>query len=162
MPMRTKRRRKYTATHKPEISNNRRILPHRFFPTGSVPGLKELHVFPHLSHRSCHPYRRRCVGACHGRGTATLRTDRLRHIAWNRNPDWRIAHARQGPVLNPPRITRNCPSSLHGMGVARKRVTIHGYRQGYPAAANDSAQNRQLNRRVEIVLPTPLATFLQR
>jgi outer membrane protein OmpA-like peptidoglycan-associated protein len=43
-------------------------------------------------------------------------------------------------------------SALQGMGVARDRIAIRGYGEAYPAAANDTAQNRQLNRRVEIVL----------
>lgn len=43
-------------------------------------------------------------------------------------------------------------SALQEMGVARERVAIRGYGETYPVAANDTAQNRQLNRRVEIVL----------
>jgi outer membrane protein OmpA-like peptidoglycan-associated protein len=42
--------------------------------------------------------------------------------------------------------------ALQGMGVARERVAVRGYGQANPVAANDSTQNRQLNRRVEIVL----------
>jgi outer membrane protein OmpA-like peptidoglycan-associated protein len=41
---------------------------------------------------------------------------------------------------------------LQELGVARERVAIRGYGETYPIAANDTAQNRQLNRRVEIVL----------
>lgn len=37
-------------------------------------------------------------------------------------------------------------------GVAADRVDIHAYGESHPVAANDSASNRQLNRRVEIVL----------
>lgn len=42
--------------------------------------------------------------------------------------------------------------ALQELGVARERVAIRGYGEAYPIAANDTAQNRQLNRRVEIVL----------
>ncbi|MDL2356098.1 MAG: OmpA family protein [Pseudomonadota bacterium] len=43
-------------------------------------------------------------------------------------------------------------AALTGMGIARERVATRGYGQAYPVAGNDSAANRQLNRRVEIVL----------
>lgn len=43
-------------------------------------------------------------------------------------------------------------SALQEMGVSRDRIATRGYGQSYPVAANDSTQNRQLNRRVEIVL----------
>lgn len=43
-------------------------------------------------------------------------------------------------------------SALLELGVAADRVAVRGYGQSYPVAANDTAQNRQLNRRVEIVL----------
>lgn len=43
-------------------------------------------------------------------------------------------------------------SALLDLGVARERVAVRGYGEAYPVAANDTAQNRQLNRRVEIVL----------
>lgn len=43
-------------------------------------------------------------------------------------------------------------SALLELGVARERVAIRGYGESYPVAANDTAQNRQLNRRVEIIL----------
>jgi outer membrane protein OmpA-like peptidoglycan-associated protein len=43
-------------------------------------------------------------------------------------------------------------SALAGMGVARERVAMRAYGEAYPVAPNDSAPNRQLNRRVEIVL----------
>lgn len=42
--------------------------------------------------------------------------------------------------------------ALQEMGVARERVAMRGYGESYPVAANDTASNRQLNRRVEIVL----------
>ena len=43
-------------------------------------------------------------------------------------------------------------NALQERAIARERITIKGYGESYPAAANDTAQNRQLNRRVEIVL----------
>ncbi|MFI4938755.1 MAG: OmpA family protein [Burkholderiales bacterium] len=43
-------------------------------------------------------------------------------------------------------------SALQEMGIASERVAIRGYGQTFPVAANDNAQSRQLNRRVEIVL----------
>lgn len=43
-------------------------------------------------------------------------------------------------------------TALLGMGVARERIDMRGYGESFPVAANDSAANRQLNRRVEIVL----------
>lgn len=43
-------------------------------------------------------------------------------------------------------------SALQEMGVARDRVAIRGYGEAYPVAANDTKENRQLNRRVEIVI----------
>ena len=43
-------------------------------------------------------------------------------------------------------------SALTTMGVGRERVAMRGYGPAYPVAANDTANNRQMNRRVEIVL----------
>ena len=42
--------------------------------------------------------------------------------------------------------------ALTSMGVSPDRVATRGYGAAYPVASNDSAANRQLNRRVEIVL----------
>lgn len=42
--------------------------------------------------------------------------------------------------------------ALLAQGVARERISQRGYGEAHPVAANDTAQNRQLNRRVEIVL----------
>lgn len=42
--------------------------------------------------------------------------------------------------------------ALTSMGVPPERVATRGYGEAYPVASNDSAANRQLNRRVEIVL----------
>jgi outer membrane protein OmpA-like peptidoglycan-associated protein len=38
------------------------------------------------------------------------------------------------------------------MGVGRERIAMRGYGEAYPVAPNDTAGNKQLNRRVEIVL----------
>jgi outer membrane protein OmpA-like peptidoglycan-associated protein len=43
-------------------------------------------------------------------------------------------------------------NALMEMGVTRERVAVRGYGEAYPVAANDTTGNRQLNRRVEIVL----------
>ena len=43
-------------------------------------------------------------------------------------------------------------AALTGMGVAPGRVAMRGYGPAFPVAGNDTAANRQLNRRVEIVL----------
>ena len=43
-------------------------------------------------------------------------------------------------------------AALQQMGIASERVATRGYGESFPVAANDTALNRQLNRRVEIVL----------
>lgn len=43
-------------------------------------------------------------------------------------------------------------AALQQMGIAPARVATRGYGESFPAAANDTVQNRQFNRRVEIVL----------
>jgi len=43
-------------------------------------------------------------------------------------------------------------AALTSLGIARERVAMRGYGPAYPVAGNDTAGNRQLNRRVEIVL----------
>jgi outer membrane protein OmpA-like peptidoglycan-associated protein len=43
-------------------------------------------------------------------------------------------------------------SALGSMGVPRERIAMKAYGEAFPVAANDTATNRQLNRRVEIVL----------
>jgi len=43
-------------------------------------------------------------------------------------------------------------TALTSMGVARERIAMKGYGEAFPVAGNDTASNRQLNRRVEIVL----------
>jgi outer membrane protein OmpA-like peptidoglycan-associated protein len=51
-------------------------------------------------------------------------------------------------------------TALTGMGVASQRIAMKGYGEAFPVAPNDTAGNKQLNRRVEIVLSnsnTPIA-----
>ncbi|QOY95985.1 DUF4398 and OmpA-like domain-containing protein [Massilia sp. UMI-21] len=43
-------------------------------------------------------------------------------------------------------------SALSSMGVPRDRIAMKAYGEAFPVAPNDTASNRQLNRRVEIVL----------
>jgi outer membrane protein OmpA-like peptidoglycan-associated protein len=43
-------------------------------------------------------------------------------------------------------------SALTGMGIGRERVAMRGYGEAYPVAGNVSSGDKQLNRRVEIVL----------
>ncbi|WP_348027481.1 OmpA family protein [Rhodoferax sp.] len=53
-------------------------------------------------------------------------------------------------------------TALAGMGIGSDRVATKGYGEGYPVAANDTAQNRQMNRRVEIVLSDENGKIVQR
>ncbi|MET0981679.1 MAG: OmpA family protein [Telluria sp.] len=43
-------------------------------------------------------------------------------------------------------------TALGSMGVPRERIAMRAYGEAFPVAANDTAANRQLNRRVEVVL----------
>ena len=43
-------------------------------------------------------------------------------------------------------------TALIDMGISSERVSMRGYGEAYPVAGNDTAANRQLNRRVEIIL----------
>lgn len=52
--------------------------------------------------------------------------------------------------------------SLLEAGIAAERVSAKAYGPSYPVAANDSAKNRQLNRRVEIVLSDEHGRIQQR
>jgi outer membrane protein OmpA-like peptidoglycan-associated protein len=49
--------------------------------------------------------------------------------------------------------------ALVSLGVPRARVGMRGYGEAFPVAPNDTAANRQLNRRVEIVLSNAGATI---
>ena len=53
-------------------------------------------------------------------------------------------------------------TALVAMGIANDRVATRGYGEAYPVAGNDTAQNRQMNRRVEIVLSDETGTTVQR
>jgi outer membrane protein OmpA-like peptidoglycan-associated protein len=50
------------------------------------------------------------------------------------------------------RRAQSVAQALTSLGVPREHVALRGYGEGYPVASNDNASNRQLNRRVEIVL----------
>lgn len=52
--------------------------------------------------------------------------------------------------------------ALQGMDIARRRISISGYGEAYPAASNNTAEGRQLNRRVEIVLSDAEGKTIQR
>lgn len=43
-------------------------------------------------------------------------------------------------------------TALLGMGVGTERMTARGYGEAFPAAGNDTAAGRQMNRRVEIIV----------
>jgi outer membrane protein OmpA-like peptidoglycan-associated protein len=43
-------------------------------------------------------------------------------------------------------------TALLGMGVARERISVRGYGESFPIAGNQNADDRRLNRRVEIIL----------
>lgn len=42
--------------------------------------------------------------------------------------------------------------SLNNMGIGNERISTQGYGEAFPIAGNDTAANRQMNRRVEIIL----------
>ncbi|MDR3412121.1 MAG: OmpA family protein [Formivibrio sp.] len=53
-------------------------------------------------------------------------------------------------------------NALQGMGIAQNRVAIRGFGETFPVATNDTNQNRQLNRRVEMVLSDDNGKIQQR
>jgi len=53
-------------------------------------------------------------------------------------------------------------TALAEMGIERQRIATKAYGEAFPVAGNDSASNRQLNRRVEIVLSNGNAPIPQR
>jgi outer membrane protein OmpA-like peptidoglycan-associated protein len=53
-------------------------------------------------------------------------------------------------------------TALAGMGIANDRVATRGYGEAHPVSGNDTAQNRQMNRRVEIVLSDETGKTIQR
>lgn len=50
------------------------------------------------------------------------------------------------------RRTTAVRNALQELSVSGDRIAMRGYGEAYPVASNDTAQSRQLNRRVEIVL----------
>lgn len=53
-------------------------------------------------------------------------------------------------------------NALQELGVVHERIAIRGYGEADPIAANNTAQNRQLTRRVEIVLSAARDKVMQR
>jgi outer membrane protein OmpA-like peptidoglycan-associated protein len=53
-------------------------------------------------------------------------------------------------------------SALQDMGVAADRIVTRGYGETHPVAANDTEENRRLNRRVEIVFSNDNGRVAQR
>ncbi len=52
--------------------------------------------------------------------------------------------------------------SLQDMGISRDRIAIRGFGESYPVASNETAEDRQLNRRVEIILSNEDGAIRQR
>jgi len=52
--------------------------------------------------------------------------------------------------------------TLQEMGVNRSRIAIRGFGESYPVAGNDTSEDRQLNRRVEIILSNDKGAIRQR
>ncbi len=52
--------------------------------------------------------------------------------------------------------------ALVGMGIGTERITARGYGESYPAAGNDTAAGRQLNRRVEIIVSDDSGNIIPR
>lgn len=59
---------------------------------------------------------------------------------------------RRGLAIACGRAVLTAAQTPRDMGVAADRVAVRGYGETFPIAANDTAGNRQLNRRVEIVV----------
>jgi len=53
-------------------------------------------------------------------------------------------------------------AALQQMGISSDRVAMRGYGESFPVAANDTQLNRQLNRRVEIILSDDTGRILAR
>jgi outer membrane protein OmpA-like peptidoglycan-associated protein len=60
------------------------------------------------------------------------------------------------------RRAQSVRSALQGMGISGDRIATRGYGQDFPVASNDTASNRQMNRRVEIVLSDDNGKVIQR
>ena len=63
----------------------------------------------------------------------------------------RLGNAKYNEKLSE-RRANSVRSALLSMGVGAERVAMRGYGEAFPVAPNDTASNRALNRRVEIVL----------
>lgn len=75
-------------------------------------------------------------------------TDSTGSAAYNQE----LSERRAGAVQN----------ALQDMGVGRERVAMRGYGEAYPVAGNNTGSDRQLNRRVEIVMSTEGGKVMQR
>lgn len=51
---------------------------------------------------------------------------------------------------------------VDGAGISSNRVSTRGYGKEYPVASNDTATNRQLNRRVEVIISDDKGNFAPR
>ena len=51
---------------------------------------------------------------------------------------------------------------VNHMGISQDRITTRGYGEEFPVAGNDSASNRQMNRRVEIIISDENGTLSPR
>jgi len=60
------------------------------------------------------------------------------------------------------RRAQSVKSALQGMGISGDRVAVRGLGQQFPVAANDTSANRQMNRRVEIVISDANGKIIQR
>jgi outer membrane protein OmpA-like peptidoglycan-associated protein len=52
--------------------------------------------------------------------------------------------------------------TLEEMGVNRSRIAIRGFGESYPVASNDTSEDRQMNRRVEIIISNDKGAIRQR
>ncbi len=52
--------------------------------------------------------------------------------------------------------------TLQEMGVNRNRIAIRGFGEAYPIASNNTSEDRQMNRRVEIILSNDKGAIRQR
>ena len=60
------------------------------------------------------------------------------------------------------RRAQSVRTALQSMGISGDRILTRGYGQEFPVASNDTAGNRQMNRRVEIVLSDDNGKIAQR
>lgn len=99
-----------------------------------------------------------------------MRTAQKLALVLQQNPDRTVliegyadstGSASHNQVLSARRATA-VRNALLELGVASERISTRGYGESYPVAANDTAQNRQLNRRVEIILSSPGGKVLPR